>query len=210
LILGGPAAAASSSNLLPADVAAWIFVGCLPAGLLIYFAGATYTLLRDLNRYVSLCALGISTVVWLGLAAMVAFEFGFPAPNETSYFAAAAQINATLLIAGVINSAPAAWLTTRRIHLTWMLTAPTIAVIGLGASVAGSISTRGSAALFVLSISPVGPIAVALMLGAYDQVVRRRSLERRSPTDAVACAVECEAKICQGRSKSRPVAPVEK
>jgi hypothetical protein len=174
LILSGPATAAFALELLPADVTVGVFLGSVAAGLPVQVIVGGREMVSELNAHVSLAALAVSVALWIAAAAVVAYEFGWPAPAEAGYFAAAAQINSTLLIAGVINAAPAAWRITPRIHLTWILTAPTVAVIGVGASIAGAISTRGSDALFVLSISPLAPIVVAVMLGAYEQVTWRR------------------------------------
>lgn len=181
LMLSGPATAAFAFELLPRDVAVALFAGAVMAGLPIQLIVSGREVLRELNAHASLTALAGTILLWIGLAAVVAFEFGWPAPSDTGYFATAAEINATLLIAGVINAAPAAWRITPRIRLTWILTAPIIAVIGLGASIAGAISTRGSAVLFILSVSALAPIVVAVVLGAHDQVAVRRHAAGHRP-----------------------------
>ena len=182
LMLSGPVTAAFALKLMPADIAVGLYAGSVATALPIQLIVSSREVLRELNALVSLGGLAVSIVMWIAVAAVVAYEFGWPAPDDTGYFATAAQINATLLIAGVINAAPAAWRITPRIHLTWILTAPTVAVVGLGASIAGAISTRGSEFLFILSISALAPIVVAVMLGAYDYVTRRHDTSCRRGT----------------------------
>jgi hypothetical protein len=173
-MLSGPATAAVAFELLPGDIAYALFAGSVMAGVPIQLIVSGHEVLRELNAHASLASLAGTIVLWIALATVMAFEFGWPAPSDTGYYAAAADINATLLIAGVINAAPAAWRITPRILLAWILTAPIVAVIGLGASIAGAVSTRGSAVLFILSVSALAPIVVAVVLSAHDQVAVRR------------------------------------
>jgi hypothetical protein len=177
LMVSGPVSAMIMVGRLSVTVWAWSILGSVVVGMLIEFGLGARLVVRALNRYVSLGYLTLWTVLWIVFGVALAYGLHWPAPSDRGYFVAAAQINATLLVAAaVITAAPAPWQTSTRVHLAWIFTAPTVAVIGLGAAIGGSISRRDTEALFALSVSPVAPIVMAIMVGAYEQVVRRRDV----------------------------------
>jgi hypothetical protein len=169
LVLMGPVLVAGGVGIL--SERAWL-VGvtvAVASGPLAYAVKSFIHDVRVINADVSLLQLFLGTVVWMVAAAAIAATYEWPSPS-TGFFGTAAQVNATLLVAGVINAAPAAWRTSKRLVLTWILTAPTVAIVGLSASIAGSISATGHRGLFVLSIAPLAPIVLALVAGAYNAV----------------------------------------
>lgn len=178
LLCSGPVAAATVLRVLPLDLGLPLFSISWLVGVAGEWMREAINALRKLNEFVALGGLAVSVLGWVAFAAVWAYEFHWPGPSGTTFFNTTAQINATLLVAGVINAVPTAWKASMRLRAAWILTAPTVATVGIGASIAGSISADGAKPLFVLSISALGPIALALALTAYQQITRPRAEEQ--------------------------------
>jgi hypothetical protein len=189
LILSGPILAlaiwpASHVGLLGVSIVLLLFFSIPVAELVVLIVGV----LREANEsVVAVSKLAVAIAMWIGFAAATSFEFHWPAPGS-SYFSTAAQINATLLVAGVIGAAPRAWQASVRVRFTWALTAPTVTVIGLAASIGGSVAKLPAhqfttAALFVLSVSPVAPFVMTLLIAAYGQVIEASRVQATYSAD---------------------------
>jgi hypothetical protein len=110
------------------------------------------------------------------MAVLTCGSLGWPAPSM-SFFATAAEIDATLLVAVSVGiAAPSGWRRTLQDHFAFVAGGILMAALGLGASITGAVSNRPAEVLLVLAVSPVLPVLMALLVGAYD---RLREIETR-------------------------------
>jgi len=171
LLLAGVLAFAGVGSALSAGSDVLVVIGfALLVVLISVMATQALWMLMQANVHVALGSFGMAVTVWIFIAAVMCSLFGWPAPSDRDYFGVAAQINATLLVVAAINAAPSAWQVTSRVRLAWVFSAPTTAVIGIGASITGYISTTSAAVLFVLSVSPILPVVYGLMRRVYIEV----------------------------------------
>jgi hypothetical protein len=133
----------------------------------------------ELSRLIEPQGVAAGLCTWAFVASAMAGLLDWPEP-DADHFRVAAQINATLLVAAAIAVAvPPAWDVTTRTRFTWVATATIVVFIGLAASLIGSLEGKQSEIVFVLSISPLPPMLIALLLTGHAETRQsRRESER--------------------------------
>ncbi len=134
-------------------------------------------LLGELNKWAAIGDVAYFGLMWIAIMAWLSYMAGggnWPVPTS-GYFETAAQINATLLVAAAVGTrlkVPAAWNDSIQVRRAWILLGLGLALIGVAAGIAGSVITKHPDVrkiLFVLSVSPVMPIVLALAFSAGEQ-----------------------------------------
>lgn len=141
-------------------------------------AGALRAFVRQIPAAVGRLDFVFGLVCWAFIAVIAAAFFGWPAP-DAGFFATAAQVNATLLVAAaLVSEVPPAW---RETPLAWIASGVCAMLVGLFAAIAGALGTGDPQWLFGVAMSPIAPAAAAFLASAYAHVAPDEPGTDRSP-----------------------------
>lgn len=137
-----------------------------------------YDTVREIHGVVDLRWF-VFLVAWFAAIGFCLTYFGRLGAGSEPFFVTMAQLDGALLIAAaVVRHAPPAWRRTQRDALTWVVTAPAMALLGLGAALLGVLGER-SMLLVGLAIAPVLAVATSLILSTHAAVTGQEDETRR-------------------------------
>ncbi len=141
--------------------AAWLVLRVCVTGLVVF--------VNELRQVVHLPPLLFGVLCWELAAVGVFMIFQRPTPSP-GFFATAAQVDATLLVAtALVVDVPPAW---RATPLAWLASGLVVTGVGLFGALWGALGKGDPQLLFVLAISPVVPCIVAFLVAAHARFER--------------------------------------